>query len=98
MLAQFACASITERVWQPRPAGFSHPASTEGIGRRSGVVCAIMSSRKRNSILEDFIGIYKSEPCIWRVKDKDYHDRNRRAYEMVSCFLINGVTFDNSIR
>ncbi|KAL4702735.1 hypothetical protein ACJJTC_001480 [Scirpophaga incertulas] len=78
MLAQFACASITERVWQ---AEFSHPSSAERIGRRLGIVrqYAIMTSRKRNAILEEFILIYKSEPCIWRVKDKAYHDRNKRA-------------------
>ncbi|KAL4702596.1 hypothetical protein ACJJTC_016072 [Scirpophaga incertulas] len=34
MLAQFAGASITERVWQ---AEFSHPASAERIGRRLGI-------------------------------------------------------------
>ncbi|CAK1582960.1 unnamed protein product [Parnassius mnemosyne] len=39
----------------------------------------MMSSRKRNAILEEFIEIYKSEPCIWRLKDKEYHDRNKRA-------------------
>lgn len=37
-----------------------------------------MSSRKRNKIIEEFIEIYKSEPCLWRIKCKDYHDRALR--------------------
>ncbi|CAG9782437.1 unnamed protein product [Diatraea saccharalis] len=38
-----------------------------------------MASRKRNAILEEFIEIYKSEPCLWRVKCKEYHDRDKRS-------------------
>ncbi|GBP60236.1 hypothetical protein EVAR_44611_1 [Eumeta japonica] len=38
-----------------------------------------MASRKRNAILEEFIAIYLSEPCLWRVKCKDYHDRDKRS-------------------
>ncbi len=32
---------------------------------------------------EDFIEIYRSKPCLWRVKSKEYHDREKRdaAYE-----------------
>lgn len=43
----------------------------------------IMSSRKRNQVIEEFIEIYRSEPCLWRVKSKEYHDREKRdaAYE-----------------
>ncbi|KAK5650681.1 hypothetical protein RI129_001710 [Pyrocoelia pectoralis] len=37
-----------------------------------------MSVRKRNRILEEFIEIYKSEPCLWRIKSKEYHDRDVR--------------------
>ncbi|KAF5283673.1 hypothetical protein FQR65_LT13797 [Abscondita terminalis] len=37
-----------------------------------------MASRKRNAILEEFIAIYQSDPCLWRVKCKDYHDRDKR--------------------
>ncbi|CAK1600117.1 unnamed protein product [Parnassius mnemosyne] len=42
-----------------------------------------MASRKRNATLEEFIEIYKSEPCLWRVKCKEYHERDKRstAYE-----------------
>ncbi|KAK0179371.1 hypothetical protein PV327_005129 [Microctonus hyperodae] len=38
-----------------------------------------MVSRKRNAILEEFIDIYQSEPCLWRVKCKDYHNRYKRS-------------------
>ncbi|KOB68023.1 Uncharacterized protein OBRU01_18870 [Operophtera brumata] len=38
-----------------------------------------MASRKRNAKLEEFIEIYKSEPCLWRVKCKEYHDRDKRS-------------------
>ena len=33
--------------------------------------------------MEEFIDIYRSEPCLWRVKSKEYHDREKRdaAYE-----------------
>lgn len=43
----------------------------------------IMSSRKQNQVIEEFIEIYRSEPCLWRVKGKEYHDREKRnaAYE-----------------
>lgn len=42
-----------------------------------------MSGRKSNEVIEQFIEIYKSEPCLWRVKSKEYHDRDKRyaAYE-----------------
>ena len=33
--------------------------------------------------LEDFIEIYKSEQCLWKVQCKDYHNRDKKsaAYE-----------------
>lgn len=37
-----------------------------------------MSSRKRNEVIEEFIDMYKLEPCLWRVKSKEYHDREKR--------------------
>nr|CAH7732787.1 unnamed protein product [Callosobruchus chinensis] len=38
----------------------------------------VMSSRKRNQVIEEFIEIYRQEPCLWRVKSKEYHDREKR--------------------
>lgn len=34
-------------------------------------------------ILEEFIEIYRSEPCLWMIQNKDYHDRNLKqaAYD-----------------
>ena len=29
-------------------------------------------------VLEEFIRIYQSEPCLWRIKSKDYHDKGKR--------------------
>lgn len=37
-----------------------------------------MSNRKRTQVIEEFIELYKSEPCLWRVKSKDYHNRPLR--------------------
>ena len=27
---------------------------------------------------EEFIKLYESEPCLWNVKSKEYHDRNKK--------------------
>lgn len=42
-----------------------------------------MAVRKGNRILEEFIEMYRSEPCLWRIKSKEYHDRDVReaAYD-----------------
>lgn len=36
-----------------------------------------------HNFLEEFIEMYKSFPCLWQVKNKDYSDRNKKnvAYE-----------------
>lgn len=34
-----------------------------------------MSSRKRNQVIEELIQLYQSEPCFWKIKSKDYHNR-----------------------
>nr|CAI5829229.1 unnamed protein product [Callosobruchus analis] len=36
-------------------------------------------SRKRNTTIEEFIEIYESELCLWRVKEKDYHNKDKRG-------------------
>lgn len=36
-------------------------------------------SRKPHLIIEESIEIYKSEPRLWQVISKDYHDRNKKA-------------------
>ncbi|XP_049944318.1 uncharacterized protein LOC126426446 [Schistocerca serialis cubense] len=42
-----------------------------------------MSNRKRNQVIKEFIEMYRLEPCLWQVKSKEYHDREKRgaAYE-----------------
>jgi len=36
-------------------------------------------------VLEDFIEIYKINPCLWQVKNKEYHDRDKKeaAYKLL---------------
>lgn len=34
--------------------------------------------QRNKEVLGDFIEIYKSEPCLWKVKDNDYHNRDKR--------------------
>ncbi|XP_066985173.1 uncharacterized protein [Macrobrachium rosenbergii] len=31
-----------------------------------------------NEVLGEFIEIYKSEPCLWKIKSSDYHDRDKK--------------------
>lgn len=35
-----------------------------------------MSNR---DVLEEFIQIYRNETCLWNVKNKDYHNRDKRS-------------------
>ncbi|XP_024879150.1 uncharacterized protein LOC112459340 [Temnothorax curvispinosus] len=37
-----------------------------------------MTSRRLQECIEEFIEIYRNEPCLWQIKCKDYHDRARR--------------------
>jgi len=36
-------------------------------------------------VLEDFIEIYKMNQCLWQVKNKEYHDRDKKeaAYKLL---------------
>jgi hypothetical protein len=36
-------------------------------------------------LLEDFIRVYQSQPCLWRIKSKDYYDKAKRdaAYDIL---------------
>ncbi|KAJ8963206.1 hypothetical protein NQ318_018672 [Aromia moschata] len=62
--------------------------ATRGLKAAMAVVDAlslfvvVMSKTKNRSakevVLEDFIEIYRSEPCLWQVKNKYYHDRNKK--------------------
>lgn len=35
-------------------------------------------SQRNNEFLGDYIEIYKSEHCLWKVKDDDYHNRDKK--------------------
>lgn len=30
-------------------------------------------------ILEEFINIYRNEPCLWQIKNQDYHNRDKKT-------------------
>lgn len=60
-------------------------------------------SRKRNQVLQEFIEIYRSEPCLWRVKSKEYRDREKReaGYEKMLAKLKEiepGATRDTVVK
>ncbi|XP_077300444.1 uncharacterized protein LOC143921154 [Arctopsyche grandis] len=42
---------------------------------RSWISSTIIMSK---GVLEEFINIYQNSPCLWRIKSKDYHNRNKR--------------------
>jgi hypothetical protein len=50
------------------------------------------SIKKSDSILEHFIKIYKANPCLWKVKSKEYSDKNKNllAYEKLAEKLREG--------
>jgi hypothetical protein len=37
------------------------------------------SIKKSNSFLEDFIEMYKANPCSWKVKSKGSSDKNKKT-------------------
>lgn len=41
-------------------------------------MAVLLNGADQRRVLDEFIEIYKSEPCLWRVKSKDYHDRGKR--------------------
>jgi hypothetical protein len=44
------------------------------------------SIKKIDSALEEFIEMYKANPCLWNVKSKEYIDKNKKllAYEKLA--------------
>lgn len=44
-----------------------------------------MNNLKEKSILTDFIELYRINPCLWKVKSKDYMDKNKKdsAYKLL---------------
>lgn len=65
----------------------------------------VMSKTKNRSakevVMEDFIEIYRSEPCLWQVKNKYYHDRNKRetAYaKLVSREIEPDAAMDTAVK
>ncbi|XP_022162645.1 uncharacterized protein LOC111028339 [Myzus persicae] len=37
-----------------------------------------MSREKESQCIEDFINIYRSEHCLWKIKSREYHDKCKR--------------------
>lgn len=37
-----------------------------------------MSREKENQCLEEFISVYESEKCLWKIKSPEYHDRMKK--------------------
>lgn len=40
---------------------------------------------QQKKILEDFIEMYRSNPCLWQIKNDDYHNRDKKeaAYKLL---------------
>lgn len=41
--------------------------------------------RSNRGLLEDFIRAYENQPCLWRIKSPEYHDRVKKdaAYKIL---------------
>lgn len=44
-----------------------------------------MPREKETQCIKDFINIYHSESCLWKIKLKEYHDKHKKdaAYELL---------------
>lgn len=73
---QYCCWSLKERFFVFLAPFFNFVAFCfillfSGMSRN-------ISRPTKDVVLEEFIDIYRSEPCLWQVKNKFYHDRNKR--------------------
>lgn len=50
---------------------------------RAKMATSAATTNKR--VLEEFIEMYRTHPCLWQVKNKDYHDRDKKeaAYKLL---------------
>jgi nitrogen fixation-related uncharacterized protein len=39
------------------------------------------SMKESDSVLEDFVEMYKANPCLWKVKSKQYNDKNKKRLD-----------------
>nr|XP_034836340.1 uncharacterized protein LOC117992734 [Maniola hyperantus] len=60
----------------------SNMESTDNESQFGWTCARVMASQTNREWLEEFIELYRSEPCLWNTKGKEYHNRElkRSAY------------------